>query len=364
LVRSIQSDSSTPWNFVYSDTSLAHPESFNGELEVSLSEIRGAPQHCGNLTRESVTLYIDKYTTRSALQGNPKESAEFFSQCAHAHGMEKLLESVKTRYAIFLSSDFFIFLPDWINRITTHMSQRDLAIFGAPWNPRYFQKPRGLPSTNFLIVDLSKVQPVSGDFAPDWLCQHLFRSQLWSEFHQSSSRLGRYSSLLLNPLRVIAEDLRQRKSIGTSKESGFRLWARLGASIRKECITPTFNPYIETLIPCSQPPLFLLRRLDRFYPERYRYFPREWVTTYLGLGDAELPATRKRGWEEFCWRGNPFAAHMNSAQYLDKSGYVSVKYPRRMLSQAFEWLRLPTFEHMSKTFASQLDRIVTASEPS
>jgi hypothetical protein len=341
LIGSINPGFSTPWNFLYSDPQGRESTETTSHFEMSDAELTSVPEFKGCVSSEALETYIRSYTAPPNHPVSERLCSEFRAECAHSLGMEILLASVKTRFAVFIDCDFFVFAPDWIRRIIGHMSQRELTYFGAPWNPRVYHKPRAVPGTHFLIVDLQRTKINPGDFAPDWISQTLFQSSVWKNFHQSSSRKEKYKSVLFNPLGALVEDLRQRQTIGMSKEAGYRLWARLENNLEMECLVPCFDPNRERLRPVSTPPLSLLSRFDRFYPEKLRYFPRDWVTTYLGLADAELPSTRKRGGEEFYWRGNPFAARKGSSVQAEKERDLSLEESQKLLDQAWAWLRLP-----------------------
>ena len=67
----------------------------------------------------------------------------------HAFNLEMALSKVKTRFAILLDPDLYLVRPNWILELITRMKLEQLAVFGVPWNPRYFQKYRILPRHAF-----------------------------------------------------------------------------------------------------------------------------------------------------------------------------------------------------------------------
>lgn len=84
----------------------------------------------------------------------------------HGRALNKVIREVKTRYALILDPDFFIVRPNWIEDVLTHMKQKSLAFFGAPYSPRYPQKYRYFPTVMCVFIDLEQVNKDALNFRP------------------------------------------------------------------------------------------------------------------------------------------------------------------------------------------------------
>ncbi len=101
----------------------------------------------------------------------------------HAAGLNRALERVATRYALVIDPDFYVVRPGWIAEVLAHVRAEDLAAFGAPWNPRWYQKFRYFPCTHFMVLDLAKRPWSPGLLAPDLVRGgRRFASRQWTAY--------------------------------------------------------------------------------------------------------------------------------------------------------------------------------------
>lgn len=90
-----------------------------------------------------------------------------YGSFSHASGLNYLIRQVKTRYALLVDPDFFIFRP--LAQILEHMDKHGLEFFGAPYFPSERKRVFEFPTAFCMFIDLSKVGneldfTPSGDF--------------------------------------------------------------------------------------------------------------------------------------------------------------------------------------------------------
>jgi hypothetical protein len=199
----------------------------------------------------------------------------------HAAALERALEHVKNRFLLIIDPDFFVLSRNWLTELLTAMSAKDLVCIASTWHPRWFWQPRYVASVHFMLLDRHRIALEEMSLTPD---QHHRR------------KLKRFKGL---PWFV-----KQRLLRGTSRDTGWRLVQHLQEREQEvELLTPVFEsrPYFrrKTLL------------LDRILPERVSLTPRRRQSystkSFLRADHREL---YELGWEEFRWRGEPFAVHM------------------------------------------------------
>jgi hypothetical protein len=203
----------------------------------------------------------------------------------HGAGLARALQEVKTRFLLVLDPDFLIVRRSWIRDVLEHMRQEHLALLGAPWHPSRPRKYRYFPCAHCTFVDLERIPLATLDFRPD---------------HESepddASRDARSSWARLDPL-----DVGQRRRIGQSRDTGWRIFARYAGDpdTRVECLQPVFRPG------------GLRRALEWPLPDRHSLVPkRPGYFRESGFASAGLPDLEALGWEEFFWRCAPFGVHV------------------------------------------------------
>lgn len=228
----------------------------------------------------------------------------------HAAGIAAALARVQTRYAVITDPDLYVVRPDWIAEVIGHMRKRDLWVFGVPWHPRWFQKPRGAPSPHLMVIDLERTGPIADLWSPSVLKPETrFVSELWRDFMKGRRTGGRL--LLEDPSRAAWEDLLQRRTIGRAQDTGCRLTAAVTQrGGRWGTAVAVFRP--ETRFwPASVSPLQSSPELEAMLPEAWCYRPRRaGLVTQSGFMEAGYPDPGARRWEEFMWRQAPFAFHL------------------------------------------------------
>jgi hypothetical protein len=237
----------------------------------------------------------------------------------HGTALNLAIARVTTRFALILDPDFYIVRSEWIRDVLDYMISERVAVFGAPWHPRWYRKYRHFPCVHCMFIDLDEVPRSQLDFTPDLLNNPSpFSSSLWQQCRQSFAEGRRQSGLTLvakRPVRAMIDDLRQRLRIGTSRDTGYQVYRRLERLKRRvEVCQPVFRPAAERFLPDDVTPIQTAPLAQRLLPERWCYLPtRPGYFSEVGfreLGSVDITAL---GWEEFLWRGDPFGFHLRSS---------------------------------------------------
>ncbi len=212
----------------------------------------------------------------------------------HGIALNKAIRLAKTRYVLVLDPDFYILRKNWIVEIIEYMKTKNLAFFGAPWNPKWFTKYRYFPCVHCMFIDLENVKLDTLDFRPG-------QNDYALKYH--SSVLSKIIKRIRN--RIIS-NLYQRRIIIKAQDAGYDVYHRYFRlkKFRNEVVFPVFKISIE-------PILNLNNFLNKFLPDRYSFVPKR-PGYYSRFGFRELGYTdvEKYGWEEFIWKNKPFGFHL------------------------------------------------------
>ena len=286
----------------------------SGDVEAFRQRFPEAAVRMGpSLERVSKAVMEDPAHRNVAKPERRRLLAKYLGSYHHAAGLAVALAGVKTRYAVVIDPDFYVVRPGWIAEITGHMQGQDLAVFGAPWSPRWRQKYRGFPSTHLMAIDLEKIPAPAELLKPDLLAGgRRVASPLWSRFAEAGGpgRLQAALAILRRPARAIAEDLAQRREIGGARDTGYGLMqdVRARPELKTDLVQAVFRRE-DGFLPGAVTPLQSHPLMEALLPEHLRYLPRRHVAA-RGFAAFGYPDFRGRGWEEFLWRGEPFAVHV------------------------------------------------------
>ncbi len=266
----------------------------------------------------------------AALNSSPEEEkahrhflSKFLGSYHHAAGLNLALEQVKTRYAVVIDPDLYVVRPGWVAEVIRHMAERDLAVFGAPWNPRWYQKYRYFPCTHLMVIDLQKYRWRKDMLAPDLVRPGgKYISTFWQGWPEAAAQGAGKAliHLLRNLPQALREDFRQRATIGRSHDTGYSLLEEFAArpGLKCETLTPVFadaDGFQPKTVNRPQ------RLLDGLLPDRLSYLPkRPGYVSAKGFADKGYPDCREHGWEEFLWRGAPFAFHVRGEMHRKPIG--------------------------------------------
>ena len=241
---------------------------------------------------------------------------KFLGSYHHAESLGLALEGADTRFVIIMDPDFYVIRRGWIGDILGHMKDRDLALFGAPWSPRWRQKVRYVAAPHLMVIDREKCPLHRDILAPDLIAGgRRFGSALWSEFAAAGpdARRSALVRILRRPIRAIGEDLRQRSEIGSARDTGHGLAQAFAQNpaLTMELCQPVFSPGRDGFMPPDVTPLQANRLVESLLPDRLSYIPkRRGYVSRSGFAERGLPDFRGLGWEEFLWRDAPFAFHI------------------------------------------------------
>lgn len=251
----------------------------------------------------------------------------------HAFGLSRAIAAAGGRFLALLDPDFYVVRPDWIVDVINHMINERLAIFGAPWHPFWFNKFRDFPCTHFMIVDRTRIEIRPDDVLPDLM--HDIRLPNDPVMREWAGADGRPPPGLLRraftlPSLLLA-DYRQRPLISRSRDTGFMIHATHGEKGVHECVIPVIGDMTAAdLKPRVVSPLQLL--LDHLYRPGRRYWVRDRVLGLRrGFQERGLPSVRAAGWEEFIWKGAPFAFHVRGQLVRTEGGGVDTPLMKSVL---------------------------------
>ncbi len=234
----------------------------------------------------------------------------------HAFGLDVAFAGVTTRYAIAMDPDFYVVRPDWITDVLRHMRTENVAVFGAPWNPRWYQKFRYFPCTHFLVLDLTQVPWREEIFSPDLIAHPpRYVSKFWRSdpMRREAGLVSRLLHLARNWKTAVSEDRQQRRAIGANRDTGYRLFEEF-ANGRNGLKADMLNPVLDRREPFIPDAISGFQRnavLESLLPDRLSYIPkRRGYVARTGFREHGFPDFRSLGWEEFMWKGEPFAFHV------------------------------------------------------
>lgn len=233
----------------------------------------------------------------------------------HAAALQVALEAVHERYVIVMDPDFYVVRPGWIDEVIDHMAKAGLAVFGAPWSPRWYQKFRDFPCSHLMVIDRTLCPLAPGLFEPDLVGGgRRFSSEIWTDYSSAPAgdRRAAMRKVLRNPVGAIAQDIRQRTTIGSARDTGFRMRLEFlrRRRLKSEILTAVFRPEDGFMPPAVAGPQ-LNRLVERLFPDRWRYLPQKpGYVSSTGFKELGYPDFRSLGWEEFLWKGEPFAFHI------------------------------------------------------
>jgi len=212
----------------------------------------------------------------------------------HALGISELLARVDTRFVLIQDPDCFIVMPDWIRRVPRYMDERQLGFFGTPINPRRHNSYRYFPYMVCMFIDLARVSPRDLCFLPEvWRLPGSVTYRL----RRALTRIPKAGYLFRGLLTE------QWKTNGWRIKEAFGL----GERVKFECAQPVWD------VNDTIPPGSLKRLIHDVTPAAWSPVPKQpGYCSPIGFAQTGGPDVAALGWEEFMWRGRPFAFHIGS----------------------------------------------------
>jgi hypothetical protein len=220
----------------------------------------------------------------------------------HALGISALLPRVKTRFLLVLDPDCFIVLPDWLRRIPEHMDAHRLGFFGTPINPRRHNSYRYFPYMVCMFVDLSRVSLRDLCFLPG----------VWHWWPNATYRIRKALAGVPKAGALFRWMLTEQW-----RTNGWQIKARFGSGreVSFECAQPVWD--VDAAVPRGG----LKRIMHTVTPASVSPIPKQpGYCSPRGFASMGAPDVAALGWEEFVWRGQPFAFHVGSVHSPAASG--------------------------------------------
>ena len=213
----------------------------------------------------------------------------------HGRAMNLLVDYIRSRFVLFCDPDFYIVKTGWVSEILKHMTAGGLAVFGAPWHPKWVYKQRYFPCVHCMFVDLERVRKKDLDFEPDYeSIPGYARDAGGIRSRRSPGEAARPAQAAQTPIyRNLARcQLAHRSPV--ERRSLPSAWS---ASSRGFMLAGSNCP-LRRLAHARSPLAYPERRKSYFTERRFQ--------------DYGLPDLDARGWEEFLWQGEPFGFHVRS----------------------------------------------------
>lgn len=234
----------------------------------------------------------------------------------HASGLNMAIKEVKTAYVLVLDPDFYIVKNNWAQEVMEHMKKKNLAFFGAPYNPKRYMKYRGFPCIHCIFIDLTKVEKEKLDFSPQYNQEVLLKNKEMAQVKKAEQKNKILYDLLSNFKKQVRIIIKRGAIVGSSRDTGYRFYQDYSGNpaLTSECVIPVFKLGLSKVKPAylnSRVNLFF----EKFLPENLSYIPKKssYYTT-RGFGDLRYTDLFSRGWDEFVWRGAPFGFHLQGAK--------------------------------------------------
>jgi len=227
----------------------------------------------------------------------------------HAQAIHIGLQHIRSRFMILMDPDFYVIRPDWINLILQYMQEQNLAILGSPWHPRWFHQPQGFPSPHFFAVDLSRIDKKDLNFQPGIQDSTLLKIAAWLK-------------------NVKLNTLAQCLICGKFPDTGHEIRKRFlhDPKVRWECLPiviggKLFLKKADGLTRFTS--IFFSGSFDPSRSKDAGDFPHGFLSDLSGEAVGA-------GWEEFYFKGQPFAFHLRCFGRRDKRFDLNLE--KRILS--------------------------------
>jgi len=203
----------------------------------------------------------------------------------HAEALDILIKNVNTRFLLVLDPDFYLLKSNWMYDVLSHMQNNNIAIFGAPWHPRYNQNYRYFPAVHCMFIDLFRIAKERLNFRP--LLNRLISTEL------TNRNLVDFIPMLAKRRRI-------------SWDTGIRIYEDIisDTAVNTEYVVQTFRHGTEYSLKTKLIQLLL--------PDEYCYFPKNKLSYTIsgfyerGLISSPIPVL----WEETFWNDAPFGLHI------------------------------------------------------
>lgn len=248
----------------------------------------------------------------SGIDAVPKNIPDWIKSSFHHNiAMNISIPYIKTRFTLFLDSDFYILQRNWIKKVVEYMQKNNLTFLGTPWHPKVYKVFRYFPCHQCLFVDFEKLKeagykPSDLDFTP---LEYGNAPQKSPE-----KKFGKISRL------INIFNFKERRLVGRERHTAHRIFEKFSCDlkIKFEVIPAVFKPNKE-----SYPAINLIYSLNKFFefflPDRLCYIPKDksyyFIEKFKKFGYCDAWS---KGWEEYVWGGEPFGIHVRPIKQIKK----------------------------------------------
>ena len=219
----------------------------------------------------------------------------------HSIALNKTLKYIDSRFILIIDPDFFLVKKNWINKIIKHMENKELAMFGVPWHPKWYFKYRSFPCSHCLFIDTNKIKLDEIDFRPTNI--------VWDNpeyvFSKTISGTNRKIPLYHHIKNSLNFYIYHRRKIGFDGDTTSRIYLKFKHLEAIECAVPVFYPDRDWYIPISYN---LNRYIEKVLPDRLSYIHSsniKWIEKgFINKNNLIF------NWEEFFWENEPLGFHV------------------------------------------------------
>jgi hypothetical protein len=250
----------------------------------------------------------------------------------HADAIDWSMKACKTRFLLLYDPDFFVIEPNWINQVLDHMKENKLFLFGSPYNPKWYERFRYFPCVHFMVIDFEKIKPKDLDFFPIMDGVNKALSKPLPTFKQKVKDQIRN---ILGPVKDYVEPFainHRRNWIGHHEDVAYFVYKKYLHKVdyHQSCLMPVFDPSQHFR---KSAPLPLIKLHEKFLPERLHYLPVKDSYSTNGFSSFGLEDMQAHGWEEYLWKGRPFAFHIRGVQKKNRDRVKEAEIAKRFSSQ-------------------------------
>lgn len=275
------------------------------------------PDAASDLAEDDPDFYVIPGPKNTAMEAKSVGYGSF----QHAKAVNIAMAYCRSRFAVVLDPDCYILYPNWMSRIRGMMKRNKVCFWGTPYHPErlnsfnvfgrtymyfptaicLFINRRELQSRHYFELDFTP--PVRGEY--NWMATQrgirsimAERAGLLNRLAKVTRQYGWKGLLSVQRLVCIKYGWDPRKDIGYFIYKTYRRRVKYG-------YTPMYYK--------RRPPLlfslfkFLIPQSFSAYPKRRNY----WLTKPFDF----LPQEVIERWEQFFFKGEPFALHVGKVTY-------------------------------------------------
>ena len=236
----------------------------------------------------------------------------------HAKALNLAMALVDSDLVLILDPDCFLFLPNWIERITEHVKNEKIALFGTPYHPSAYRNYQGFPNAICMLINRAELNGATLDFTPQadhrWykipyflaISDHLS----WSRFYAFFFKETRRAPLKLTDAHIVLYAVLNKKYprvfILASGDTGYQIYEKQRFSLKHHTLQIFVEDNRNLYEKCCD---FLL-------PNSFRTYPRK--ASWIINKPSSLFENFTENGHQFFWKGELVAFHMQGTRYSEE----------------------------------------------